>query len=413
MSQTRRAIAGGILLVGVATMLANAASYLLSMFAARLMSVPEYGALGAMLSVSIIGGTAALGIQAVAARRIASSGSGADEERAAVVSLGLRLTALIAVVGLALSWPLAVLFDVPFAAVALTVLSVAASVMGFGALGLVQGNERHGHYGYAYAAIGCLRAAGGIVALFIHPDVTSACAGILVGSIAGTVAAVIIAGPSRPRLRLTPRLAREFAATTGSLVALYALSNVDLLLARIFLDGTGSGEYALGSLVAKIAFFLPYAVITVFFPKMSAGTMRHAFALATGLSAAIGAVATVGAAVLAGPLVWLIGGDKYAEFASLAWLFALEGSLFAVVQVILYAGFSSEARALGILTGCALICQVVVVSLWAHQSVSAIVICTSVIAAVLVVVGIVVELRRTKGRASGAETQGLVETPRG
>ena len=402
MNQSRRALAGGILLVGVATMLANASSYLLSMFAARGMSVPEYGALGAMLSVSIIGGTAALGVQAVAARRAAAGGADAVHERSAIVSLGYRLTALIAVLGLVIAWPLAALLAVPPTAVLLTVLAVAASIPGFGALGLVQGEERHRHYGYAYAAIGVLRAAGGVVALAIRPDVTSACVGILVGSIAGTVAAVWFAGPVRPGRRLTPLLIRELAATTGTLVALYALSNTDLLLARIFLDGHESGEYAMGALIAKIAFFLPYAVITVFFPKMSAGTMRHAFAVAVGMSAAIGAVATLGTAILAGPLVWIIGGDKYADFASLAWLFALEGSLFAVLQVILYAGFSSRARALGILTVVGLVAQVVVVSLWTHQSVASIAVTSSVIAAALVVVGMVVELRRGGGTARSA-----------
>ncbi|SEH85374.1 MULTISPECIES: hypothetical protein [unclassified Leifsonia] len=408
MNDSRRAIAGGILLVGAATMLANGASYLLSMFAARWMNVPQYGALGALLSISIIGGTLALGVQAVAARRIAASGTGAEEERAAIVGLGVRLTAVIAVGGLVVSWPLAVLLDVPLAAVVLTFLAVAASVTGFGALGLVQGDERHRHYGFAYAAIGCLRAAGGVVALAIRPEVTSACLGILAGSAAGTVVAILIAGPSRPGRRLTAQLGREFAATTGSLVALYALSNTDLLLARIFLDGEASGEYALGSLVAKIAFFLPYAVITVFFPKMSAGTLRHAFELAVGASAAIGAVATIGTAVLGGPLVWLIGGDKYAGFAALAWLFALEGSLFAILQVILYAGFSSRGRSLGILTACALVVQVVVVSFWVHQSVAAIVACTCVIAATLVVIGIVVELRRTRRADASAARPGLV-----
>jgi O-antigen/teichoic acid export membrane protein len=416
-NETRRTIAGGILLVGAATMLANGASYLLSMFAARWMSVPQYGGLGALLSISIIGGTLALGVQAVGARRVAAhraagGGVSAEEERSAVLALGLRLTAVVAVGGLAVSWPLAVLLDVPVPAVVLTFLAVAASVTGFGALGLVQGDERHRHYGSAYAAIGCLRAAGGVVALAIRPEVTSACVGILAGSLAGTVAAILIAGPSRLRRRLTAQLGREFAATTGSLIALYALSNTDLLLARSYLDGDASGEYALGSLVAKIAFFLPYAVITVFFPKMSAGTLRHAFELAVGASAAIGAVATIGAALLGGPLVWLIGGDKYAGFAALAWLFALEGTLFAILQVILYAGFSSRARSLGILTACALVVQVVVVSFWVHQSVAAIVVCTCVIAATLVVVGIMVELRRTRSRDASAQSPGLVGSPR-
>lgn len=94
MNRSRRALAHGFLVVGAATMLANAASYLLAMFAARWRSVPEYGALGGMLSVSIIGGTAALGLQAVAARRVAGAGPDAVDERAAVVALGLRLAAV-------------------------------------------------------------------------------------------------------------------------------------------------------------------------------------------------------------------------------------------------------------------------------------------------------------------------------
>lgn len=392
-------------------MLANAASYLLSMFAARWMSVPEYGALGAMLSVSIIGGTAALGVQAVAARRVAAAGADGVDERAAVVSLGLRLTAVIAVAGLAIAWPLAALLTVPPAAVILTMLATAASIPGFGALGLVQGDERHRHYGYAYAAIGVLRAAGGVVALAIRPDVTSACAGILIGSLAGTIAAVWFAGPVRPRRRLTTAIVRELAATTGTLVALYALANTDLLLARVFLDGHGSGEYAMGALIAKIAFFLPYAVITVLFPKMTAGTMRHAFLVAVGLSAAIGVVATAATAVLSVPLVWIIGGAKYADFAPLAWLFALEGGLFAIVQVILYAGFSARARALGLLTAAGLVCQIVIVSFWAHQSVESIVLTSSAIAALLVVVGILVELRRARGGGSVEAEPALARSP--
>lgn len=400
-------MANGLVLVGVATMVGSAASYLLSMFAARLMSVAAYGGLGAMLSVSIIGGTVALGAQAVGARRIAVAGHDAHHVRSAIGTLGYRSALAILVVGALLAWPLGLLFAVPGLAVFLTAAGIAASLPGFSALGVLQGEERHHRYGLSYAAIGCLRAGGGIVALFIAPDVVSVCAGILVGNVLGTVAAVWISGLPRPERRVRVRLAKEVVETTTSLVGLYALANTDVLLARVFLDPHASGEYALGSLIAKIAFFLPAAVITVFFPKMASGSMRHAFLVAVGLSAAIGAVATAACALLAGPLVWVIGGDKYSDFSSLAWVFALEGSLFAIAQVVLYAGFSSRARTMGVLTWAALAVQFAVVGFWLHGSVGQIVGATCAIAAVLVVVGIGVELRRGRGSAEGAGSGAL------
>lgn len=288
------------------------------------------------------------------------------------------------------------MLNVPPAALILTLLATAVSIPGFGALGLVQGDERLRQYGYAYAAIGVLRAAGGVVAVAIRPDVTSACAGILVGFLVGSIAGARFAGPVRPLRRVPASIVRELAETTGTLVALYALANTDLLLARVFLAGHESGEYAMGALIAKIAFFLPYAVITVLFPKMTAGTIRHSFLVAVGLSAAIGVVATAATAVLAGPLVWIIGGEKYANFPPLAWLFVLEGGLFAIAQAILYAGFSSRRRVFGLLTAAGFIIQVLVVSLWAHQSVVAILLISLGTAAALVVVGIVLELVRTR-----------------
>lgn len=413
MKSSGKAVANGLVLVGVATMVGSAASYLLSMFAARLMSVSAYGGLGAMLSVSIIGGTVALGAQAVGARRIAVAGHDAAQVRSAIGTLGYRSAVIILLAGALVAWPLGLLFSVPGVAVFLTGAGIAASLPGFSALGVLQGQERHHRYGASYAAIGILRAGGGIAALFIAPDVVSVTAGILVGNILGTAAAVRIAGLPRPERRVRVRLAKEVVETTSSLVGLYALANTDVLLARVFLDAHASGEYALGSLIAKIAFFLPAAVITVFFPKMASGSMRHAFLVAVGLSAAIGVVATAACALLAGPLVWIVGGDKYGDFTALAWLFALEGSLFAIAQVVLYAGFSSRARAMGNLTWAALAVQFVVVGFWAHGSVAQIVVATCAVATVLVCVGIAVELRRVRGGAERAGTDALTPGPAG
>lgn len=395
MSHGGRTIAGGLIVVATATLVANAAAYVLSMAAARIMAVPEYGALGAMLSVSIIGGTVALGVQAVAARRIAVSGGRAGEERVDVSALTLILTLAMSAVGLLVSWPLGALLDVPVAAVILTFGAVAASIPGFAALGVLQGKERHRGFSWAYVAIGGLRALGGVAALMVHPDVTTTCAGIFVGSLAGSATAVFVARVPRPRFRIEGGLIRELGHTVSALVALFTLSNTDVLLARLFLDAQHSGEYAVGALIAKIAFFLPYAVNTVFYPKIASGAMRHAFALAVVLSAGIGAAVTLFCFALGDPLVWILGGEKYAHLGQLAWVFALEGSIFAVVQVILYAGFSSRARTVAILTWVAVVAQIVIIALVFHDSVEQIVTTTTVIAAMLAAAGIWAESRRT------------------
>lgn len=394
MSNAGRNVAGGLLLVGVATMVANAASYVLSMVAARIMSVPSYGALGAMLSVSIIGGTIALGVQAVGARRVAVSGASVDAERQDLTALTAVLTVASLAVGIGLSWPIAALLDVPIAAVALTFVAISASIPGFAALGMLQGEERHRDFSWAYMAIGGLRAVGGVAALLILPDVTVACLGIAVGSAAGSLAAALIARMPRPGLRFPGALAREFGHTTTALVALFTLSNTDVLLARFFLDSQQSGEYAVGALIAKIAFFLPYAVNTVFYPKMASGSMRNAFALAVLLSAGLGALVTLFCLLLGGPLMWILGGDKYVELGHLAWLFALEGSVFAVIQVVLYAGFSARARLVGALTWVALGVQIVLVATVFHGSVEQIVGATTATAVLLAIAGIWVEARR-------------------
>ncbi len=54
------------------------------------------------------------------------------------------------------------------------------------------------------------------------------------------------------------------------MLALTVLANLDLLLARVVLDDVASGRYAVGSVVAKVAYWAPQAVVVVAYPRLAA-----------------------------------------------------------------------------------------------------------------------------------------------
>ena len=67
--ESRSALAKGLILVGVATMVGNGAAFLLSMVAARVLGPDDFGAFGALVGILLILVTVAISIQALAARR--------------------------------------------------------------------------------------------------------------------------------------------------------------------------------------------------------------------------------------------------------------------------------------------------------------------------------------------------------
>jgi len=190
----------------------------------------------------------------------------------------------------------------------------------------------------------------------------------------------------------------EFGHVAHALIVLFTLTNIDVLLARIFLTEDLSGEYSVGVLLAKIAFFLPNAIIIVLFPKMSAGDSTRAVYLATGMTAVLGLIIT-SVSLFAGELViGILGGSQYEELGSEAWLFALEGSAFALVQVLLYARLAAQDRRAVLAVWGALVVLVVIVAGWRHNSVAEIVTSVLFVSLVLTVVGLFLD-RRQAGKA--------------
>jgi O-antigen/teichoic acid export membrane protein len=170
-----------------------------------------------------------------------------------------------------------------------------------------------------------------------------------------------------------------------------------VLLARIFLTEDQSGEYSVGVLLAKIAFFLPNAIIIVLFPKMTGGRSNRTVYIATGLTAFVGLIITSFSFLFGDLVIRILGGAQYTELGSEAWLFALEGSAFALVQVLLYARLATQDQRAVIAVWGALAVLVAVVALWRHDSVADIVTTVVAVSLVLTVVGLIMDRRQAPG----------------
>lgn len=395
MSDPRSVVAKGLIFVGAATLVGNGAAYLLSMISARILNQADFGALGALLGLLVIIATLGISTQALTARRVSTA---VGAQRVNVEGQAIRLSVFVGasiVAGAAVAcWPVSAIFAIPVPAVFTGISSLAFVVVGSASMGIAQGREEHVKLSIAFIANGVGRAVGGIIGVVVLQSVTGVGIGILIGCAVGATISYQLICPRTFSSKLRDGMGIEFGHVAHALIVLFTLTNIDVLLARIFLTEDLSGEYSVGVLLAKIAFFLPNAIIIVLFPKMSGGDSSRAVYVATGLTAMLGLVITL-SAVFAGDLVIrVLGGTQYKDLGSEAWLFALEGSAFALVQVLLYARLAAQDRRAVLAVWGALVVLVTIVAIWRHDTVAEIVTTVLVVSLVLTVVGLLLDRRK-------------------
>ena len=397
MSETapRRALALGLIFVGAATLIGNGAAYALSMVAARVLVPAEFGAFGALLAILVIVSTIGIAMQALAARRVAVATDNRAEVEGQALRLSLYLGIVIILGGILASWPLSQLFAIPLLAVIFGIASLGFVVIGSAAMGVSQGREQHKRLSAGFIVNGASRAVFGIAGVIAFHSVVGATLGILVGCAVGAFISYRICCPGAWSHTIGAGGAAEFGHVAHALIVLFTLTHIDILLARIFLSEELSGEYSVGVLLAKIAFFLPNAIIIVLFPKMTTGNSRRTVYIATGLTAMVGLCIT-GFSLLFGDLVIrVLGGVQYVDLGlgTDAWLFALEGSAFALVQVLLYARLAAEDKRAAASVWIALIVLVGIIALWRHADVVQIVTTVVGVSLVLTLIGLILDWR--------------------
>lgn len=356
-SSGHRLLRGGAL-IAVAMGVMNLTTYGFVILAARLLGPEEYGALAAVMGVLLVVNVLSLGLQATAARRVsADPGDLPQIERevmstswVAAVALGVVMLVASPVVTATLSldsWG-------PAALVAVT--AVPLSVMG-GQAGVLQGEQRWGPLAGIYLAVGLGRIGCGAVALAVRPDTLGAMVGVTVGAVLPVLVgwsalrhqdrrAVAGAAPAAPTRRWARGgVLRETLTNSHALLAFFALSNADVVVARVTLHEHQAGLYAGGLILAKAVMFLPQFVVVIAFPMMSRlGAGREARLLSLVAVLGIGAVTVLGTAVLSSWAVVFIGGAEYAGLRDRLWLFAVLGTLLAMLQVMVYTIVARQRR---------------------------------------------------------------------
>ncbi len=339
---------GAVIAVAMGVM--NLTTYGFVILAARLLGPAEYGALAAVMGVLLVVNVLSLGLQATGARRVSAAPERRPEiERevlatsyGSALALGLLVLAATPVITSTLN------LDSWAAAALIAATAVPLTVMG-GQAGILQGERRWAPLAGIYLAVGLGRIGFGTLALIVEPNTLGAMVGVTLGALVPVV--VGWWALRRPDRRvhvpaaftaLSQRWApggvlRETFHNSHALLAFFALSNADVIIARSTLDEHQAGLYAAGLILSKAVLFLPQFVVVIAFPSMSkqgAGRQMHLVSLAAVLG--IGAVTTLGVALLSPLAVVFVGGPEYADLQDRLWVFAALGTLLAMLQLMIY-----------------------------------------------------------------------------
>ena len=332
----------------------NLATYGFTILAAHVLGPRPYGAFAAVLNVLLVASVVTLALQATAARRIAREPEHVAEVEDTILYVGRRAGAALGLVFLALS-PLVtqlLRLDNLLTAVALAVAIVPTTIMGAQA-GILQGERRWTPLAWQYLSAGVGRIAFGALALVVRSDELGATVGVAIGSfvpvVVGWSALRRLRRDRGPHRRTGEHSVRalwwETVYNSQALLAFLVVSSVDLIIARNTLDSHRAGLYAAGLIMVKAVLFLPQFVVVLAFPSMgNEGASRNVLLASVAVVAAIGACVVVGVRLLSGLALVFVGGDEYAEIEHRLWVFAVLGTILAMLQLLVYSVLARQAR---------------------------------------------------------------------
>ena len=333
--------------MAVAIGVMNVCTYGYTVLAAHTIGKEAYGAFSALMGALLVISVLSLGLQATGARRISSEPDQVVAIERVVLGVGLRSALILGAVLLLLAPVMNSVLHLHSLPTALLVGVAAFPLTYMGAqAGVLQGERRWGLLALVYLAQGVGRVVLGLGLIIFWPTEFAAMAGVALGCWIPVVIGALAL--SRPRTDVPHSdghpgldLIREVGHSSQALLAFFALSNVDILVARATMSDSQAGLYAAGLILAKAVLFLPQFVVVYAFPSMSQEeTNRRTLLLAMGLSAVLGAVAVLGVLVLPDVALLFVGGDGFEPIKNDLWKFAIVGTLLSMVQLLVYSALA-------------------------------------------------------------------------
>lgn len=337
--------------IAVAMGVMNVATYGFTMLAARILGPQPYGALAGLMATLLIISVLQLGLQATAARRISAEPDHVGQIEHTILRVTYRAALAVGALLLVLAPVINIVLrlDSLLVAALVSLAAVPMTVMG-GQAGILQGERRWGPLALIYVANGVPRLLIGVALIAWQPTELNAMLGVVIGQFAPAVVGWFALRQSRHPGAISDHhaarpMVREAFHNSQALFAFFALSNVDIVVARNVLDSHDAGLYAGGLILTKAVLFLPQFVVVLAFPAMaSANERRRALTRSLSLVAALGAVAILGALVLSGLAMIFVGGNDYAEIQGQLWLFALLGTALSMLQLLVYSVLARQGQ---------------------------------------------------------------------
>lgn len=364
-------LVGGGLLVAISLGIGQVLAYAQTLVAARTLTPAQFGAFSALLALLLIGNTVAVATQAVTARHIVATDPAhrADETAAAwrttvqAAALTMAFWLLISpIIGFSLR------LDSPATYILLAVTFFPLTVMG-GALGIAQGQELHGKLAAVYLGVGVPKALVTIAFLLALATLSAGMLGLAAGTGLGAIVCwLLVRGQFRGGQARHSTMLREIPAAAYAMLSLFVLTNLDIVLGRVFLSENQAGQYAVGIIIAKVVTWLPQFVAVMAYARMVDARRGRTTLVGLSVVGAIGVLCTL--VIWAAPdlVVSVIAGPEYADMAPLLPLFAMIGAFGALLQFVVFGLVAIRDRSLipVIWIGCATLIGAVAV--W-HNSV--------------------------------------------
>lgn len=352
--------AGAVVLVGVLAL--NIGNYVFHLMAARSLGPELYGDLATLIAITGLIALPLGGVQVWVARYVAHYTAIGDEAGAhwfvrrallytAVGGFALTLTLL------AVSWPLKEVLGVAsIAAVALTALTAFPAATSPITWGLAQGLQRFTLIAVTYASGAVARVGLVLLAFGLGLKV----GGAMMATLASMLVALAVplwvlrdwlrAGAPSGRRVTRIEAVRSLTPVLLGLLAIAALTSVDVVVAKLTLTGHEAGIYGSASLVGRVILYLPAAIITVLLPRVAA---RAADSVKTTdilrrsvvVTLVFCGVSTLVYGLASSLIVRIAFGSDYADAADLLWLFGVAMTGYALLNVLLVYHLGHEESA--------------------------------------------------------------------
>jgi O-antigen/teichoic acid export membrane protein len=363
------------------TSIASALNYASNLIFSRILAPESYGDLTALLALAVVAAVPTGAAQTVVADRIATHlAAGRRDSARYLMRHAVAHVAAISL-GLGFIYSLCLPFMIPalslqavgpaFALLPLVVLSFFMPTV----FGILQGWDRFVLLGGVMVLIAGSRLLFGVPWAMLDGG---GAGGPLAGQAIGNLAAIglvwwalrqewLPAGSGAATTGARRTVDRRAVAASGAFIAFALLSNLDVVLAKLFLSSREAGYYGALATIGKIVIFLPAAVALVMVPaaaraRLERGTSAHVLRTAALVVVVATAVAAVPAALIPGTALRLMFGAAYEAAADGVLPIVCAGAALALLYLLVVYTVAIQDRRWVVLLAGAVLAQVAAIA---------------------------------------------------